>query len=61
LDEIVSAVDGELLERTFDEEGHSGERVASIWGDIGVEFEKKISSYTLEAFVVEDSNDMYYI
>ena len=61
LDEIVSAVDGELLERTFDEEGHSGERVATIWGEIGVEFEKKISSYTLEAFVVEDSNDMYYI
>jgi Rrf2 family cysteine metabolism transcriptional repressor len=61
LTEIVAAVDGELLERNFDEAGHSGDRVASIWSDIGVEFEKKIGSYTLEAFVVEDSNDMYYI
>ena len=61
LNEIVTAVDSELLERTFDDKGHSGERVASIWGDIGVEFEKKISSYTLEAFVVEDSSSMYYI
>jgi Rrf2 family protein len=59
--EIVSAVDGELLERNFGEEGHSGERVAAIWGEVGVEFEAKISGYTLEAFVVEDSNDMYYI
>jgi len=61
LDEIVTAVDGELLERSFDEDGHSGERVASIWGEIGIEFEKKISSYTLDAFVVEGTNDMYYI
>jgi Rrf2 family cysteine metabolism transcriptional repressor len=57
LDEIVTAVDGDLL----DDQGHSGERVASIWSDIGVEFEKKISSYTLEAFVVEDTSSMYYI
>ena len=61
LDAIVTAVDGELLERNFDEAGHSGERVASIWSEIGVEFEKKISSYTLEALVVEDTSDMYYI
>ena len=61
LDEIVTAVDGELLERNFSEKGHSGERVSSIWKEIGVDFEKKISSYTLEAFVVEDSPDMYYI
>jgi Rrf2 family cysteine metabolism transcriptional repressor len=61
LDEIVAAVDSELLERNFEQSGHSGERVASIWSDIGCEFEKKISSYTLEAFVVEDTSDMYYI
>jgi Rrf2 family protein len=61
LNEIVTAVDGELLERNFEDTGHSGKRVAHIWSEIGVEFEKKISSYTLEAFVVEDTNDMYYI
>ena len=61
LSEIVTAVDSELLERNFEDVGHSGKRVAHIWCEIGVEFEKKISSYTLEAFVVEDTNDMYYI
>jgi Rrf2 family cysteine metabolism transcriptional repressor len=61
LDEIVAAVDSELLERNFEQSGHSGERVASIWSDIGCEFEKKVSSYTLAAFVVEDTQDMYYI
>jgi Rrf2 family protein len=61
LDEIVTAVDGELLERTFGDEGHSGERVASIWSEIGVEFENKVRSFTLEDFVVENTNDMYYI
>ena len=61
MDEIVAAVDGELLERSFEDAGHSGGRVASIWSDIGVDFEKKVRSYTLEAFVVEDTNNMYYI
>lgn len=61
LEEIVRAVDGDLLERKFEEAGHSGERVASIWSEIGVQFEKKISSYTLEDFIVEDASAMYYI
>jgi Rrf2 family protein len=61
LAEIVTAVDGDLLERTFDEEGHSGERVASIWSEIGAEFEQQVSRYTLAAFVVEDDSAMYYI
>lgn len=61
LDEIVAAVDGELLERTFEAVGHSGGRVAGIWSDIGFEFEEQIRCYTLAAFVVEETNDMYYI
>ena len=61
LEEIVTAVDGELLERNFEDEGHSGARVAAIWGEIGVDFKKKISGYTLEAFVVESDSEMYYI
>ena len=61
LDEIVAAVDSELLEQHFEGSGHSGERVARIWAEIGTEFEQKIRSYTLDAFVVEDHADMYYI
>lgn len=61
LDEIVKAIEGELFEVNFQDEGHSGARVVEIWGEIGAELEKKIGSYTLERFIVEDSSDMYYI
>ena len=61
LAEIVATVDNELLESTFDAEGHSGERVAEIWSAIGSEFNKAIRNYTLEAFIVNDSENMYYI
>ncbi len=60
--EIVQAVDGELLERNFENVGHSGERVASIWCDIGVSFEAKMRKYTLSDFIVKDTAaEMYYI
>lgn len=60
--EIVEAVDGELLERHFEEAGHSGERVAGIWSEIGQAFEGKVREYTLEDFIVKDADaEMYYI
>lgn len=59
--EIVAAVDAELLENKFESKGHSGESVARIWEAIGIELKETIESYTLEAFVVNESNTMYYI
>lgn len=60
--EIVEAVDGELLERNFEDAGHSGERVAGIWSEIGQAFESKVREYTLEDFIVKDADaEMYYI
>ncbi len=61
LAQIINAVDSELLERNFDTEGHSGERVAGIWCDIGKSFEAKVKGYTLEDFIVRDDEQMYYI
>jgi Rrf2 family protein len=62
LTEIVEAVDGELLERSFEDSGHSGARVASIWSDVGECFEAKLRAYTLEDFIVKDADaEMYYI
>ena len=61
LDQIVKAVESELLEDNFHDEGQSGARVAEIWSEIGVNFEKKIKTYTLDGFVVEDASEMYYI
>ena len=43
LTQIVEAVDGELLERSFENSGHSGARVASIWSDVGECFEVKVA------------------
>ncbi|MFP4204016.1 MAG: RrF2 family transcriptional regulator, partial [Opitutales bacterium] len=51
LDEIVRAVDSELLEGSFDAVGHSGARVAEIWGMVGDAFEKELKQYTLDSFV----------
>lgn len=59
--EIVQAVDPELLECNFDAVGHSGERVAELWGEIGKSFEAKIRDFTLDDFVVSDPGEMYYI
>ena len=62
LTQIVEAVDGELLERNFEDSGHSGARVASIWSDVGECFEAKVRAYTLEDFIVKDAEvEMYYI
>ncbi|MFL2833525.1 MAG: RrF2 family transcriptional regulator [Coraliomargaritaceae bacterium] len=60
--EIVEAVDGELLERSFENSGHSGARVASIWSDVGECFEDKLRAYTLDDFIVRYADaEMYYI
>jgi len=61
LEQIVTAVDSELLERHFESLGHSGARVAQVWGEIGNCFENKVRDYTLADFVVEDPSEMYYI
>lgn len=61
LNDIVKAIECELLEGNFQKDGQSGARVAEIWDEIGTEFEKKISTYTLDQFVVNDSSEMYYI
>ena len=62
LTQIVEAVDGELLERSFEDSGHSGARVASIWSDVGICFEAKVGAYTLDDFIVKDADvEMYYI
>ncbi|HAV13723.1 MAG TPA: Rrf2 family transcriptional regulator [Opitutae bacterium] len=61
LNDIVKAVESELLEGNFQDDGQSGPKVAEIWNEIGAEFEKKIGTYTLDRFVVDDPGEMYYI
>jgi len=61
LDEIVKAVEPELLEGNFDDAGHSGARVAKVWNEVGDEFERKLRAYTLDALTVSEAGEMYYI
>lgn len=61
LSEIVQALDPELLETNFTPGGHSGEQVGKIWSAIGAGVRKQLESYTLEAFIVNGSSEMYYI
>ena len=62
LTEIVEAVDSELLDQNFDDQGQSGARVASIWAEIGKCFEIKMKEYTVSELVVKDTDaEMYYI
>ncbi|MEM7792518.1 MAG: Rrf2 family transcriptional regulator [Verrucomicrobiota bacterium] len=61
LDEIVRAVDGELLELNLESDGASGPRVAEIWTKIGANLEKEIKHYTLDDLIADDAAQMYYI
>lgn len=61
LSEIVEALDPELLEGHFTKGGQSGERVHAVWSAIGADVRKHLESYTLDAFIVDDSGEMYYI
>ena len=60
--EIVEAVDAELLNHNFDDQGHSGARVVCIWDEIGKSFKSKMAEYTLNELIVKDADsEMYYI
>jgi len=61
LDEIVRAVEPDFLEGRFEPEGHSGARVSEIWNGVGEAFKEELGRITLEAFVVTDPGEMYYI
>lgn len=61
LADIVEAVDPEMMASKFEASGHSGERVALIWGEISESFEDKVKTYTLADLVVSDPGEMYYI
>lgn len=61
LSEIVQALDPEILESNCAKGGQSGERVGEIWSAIGAGVCKQLESYTLEAFIVNDPGEMYYI
>ena len=59
--EIVTAIDGELLGINLGDTGFSGGRVHQVWQEVVESLKEKTLSYTLESFLPEESEDMYYI
>ena len=59
--DIVKVVDPELLELSMSAEGHSGARVNQIWREVQEAMVAKTRGFTLDAFVVAENEEMYYI
>lgn len=59
--EILKVIDPEMIEFRTGREGQSGERVSEIWREIQEAFVEKTRDYTLDMFVKERGEEMYYI
>jgi len=59
--EIVTAIDGELLGINLGDTGYSGGRVQQVWLEVVESLKEKTLGYSLESFLPEESEDMYYI
>ena len=59
--DIVSVIDGELLGVSLGPSGSSGRYVSKVWSEVVESLAKKTQSYTLESFLPEESEPMYYI
>ena len=59
--DIVLVMEGELLAISLGSNGWSGRGVTKVWSEVVESLSKKTKSYTLESFLPEESEDMYYI
>lgn len=59
--EVVTLVDGDLLELANPPVGHSGRRVNLVWQELRRLLEEKARAVTLDMLVVKSTEEMYYI
>ncbi len=59
--DIVTCIDGELLGVSYSSAGHSGKKVDAVWSEVVESLSEKTKSFTLESFLPDESEDMYYI
>ncbi|MCB1120723.1 MAG: Rrf2 family transcriptional regulator [Verrucomicrobiae bacterium] len=59
--DIVTIMDGELLGINLGDTGYSGGRVHQVWMEVVDCLSEKTREYSLESFLPEESEDMYYI
>jgi Rrf2 family protein len=61
LADIVSVIEGGIVELSGNHGGRSGRRLKRAWTEIGIAAEDKAASYTLDALANTVEADMYYI
>ncbi len=59
--DIVSLIEGDVLELSESGEGHSGSQVDAIWREVRENLERDCRSRTLDQMVKRESEEMYYI
>jgi Rrf2 family cysteine metabolism transcriptional repressor len=59
--EIVTLVDGDLLDIGNSPAGHSGRRVHIVWQELRRALEDRARAITLDQLVVKSAEEMYYI
>ncbi len=59
--DIVTVIDGELLGINLGANGSSGKSVQKVWLEVVEAMKVKTMSYSLESFLPEESDHMYYI
>ena len=61
LAEIVSALEGSLIDPDFDAIGESGEKVLGAFRDVAETVTRELNAATLESIASRESADMFYI
>ena len=59
--DIITVIDGELLGINLGRNGASGAGVQKVWKEVVESLKEKTMSYSLESFLPEETDDMYYI
>lgn len=59
--DIVTAVEGRLLQLSGNFEGRSGRRLKEVWNDVSEALAGKAKSYTLDQLTTRSAPEMYYI
>ena len=59
--DIMSAVDGELLEFSGNFDGRTGRRMKEVWTDLRATLEQKAREITLDTLVTKTASAMYHI
>ncbi|ACB75710.1 RrF2 family transcriptional regulator [Opitutus terrae] len=59
--DIITLIDGAVLELSGNHEGRSGRRIRQVWLEIRESFEEKTKRYTLDQLVTKAPEEMYYI